>query len=154
MAPLPSVDLTNHGPCSPVIFTAKKHLCASGPMQLTPVLFKGQLYILFYCFFSLACFILHLNNVIVFSPPKNLKIFLVLPLVSLLLLHCRNKTQPRLSILDPFANENVSCSITYSWATPGCPLEITGTHGWRWVFLSCQQSARGVIGPHSTHPGI
>ena len=40
-----SMDSTNLGSCSNIVFTMEKNPCVSGPMQLIPVLFKSQLYL-------------------------------------------------------------------------------------------------------------
>lgn len=39
-----SLDSTNHGFCSTVVFTIEKNTRINGPAPLKPVLFKGQLY--------------------------------------------------------------------------------------------------------------
>lgn len=39
-----SVDSTNHGSCSSVLFPVEKYSHVSGPTQFKPMLFKGQLY--------------------------------------------------------------------------------------------------------------
>ena len=38
-----SMDSTNCGPYSTVVFTIEKHLSVSGPAQFKPALFKGQM---------------------------------------------------------------------------------------------------------------
>ena len=40
-----SADSANPGSCSTMLFTTEKNLCMSGPAQLKPVLFKGQLHL-------------------------------------------------------------------------------------------------------------
>ena len=108
--------------------------------------FKGQLYILFSVFVIWFTFTLHLDIVIILSPPKSLKSSSSTA-TTFTASFVSEKPNQNLGILAHFENESTYCSVAQSSATSGSPQETSGMTYWRWMFLSFQRWPHEVIPP-------